>query len=96
MNAAFHRPETRIYQVVQGLVWLLIAGSIFLMVAGMFTLALFAGIIGKTPLRAVLSIREEQFRMNTSINHVVVTPRVDYIADSAISTVSAPQPRKNR
>lgn len=43
-----------------------------LMVSGMFTLALFAGIISQTLLRAVLSIREEQFRMSTYVNHVVV------------------------
>ncbi|RLE20211.1 MAG: hypothetical protein DRJ65_18730 [Acidobacteria bacterium] len=43
-----------------------------LMVSGMFTLALFAGIVSQTLLRAVLSIREEQFRMSTYVNHVVV------------------------
>ena len=48
-----------------------IVGGI-LMVSGMFTLALFAGIVSQTLLRAVLSIREEQFRMSTYVNHVVV------------------------
>lgn len=43
-----------------------------LMISGMFTLALFAGIVSQTLLRAVLSIREEQFRMSTYVNHVVV------------------------
>ncbi|MCD4748996.1 MAG: ion transporter [Thermoanaerobaculales bacterium] len=43
-----------------------------LMVAGMFTIALFAGIVSQTLLRAVLSIREEQFRMSTYVNHLVV------------------------
>lgn len=43
-----------------------------LMIAGMFTLALFAGIVGHTLLRAVLTIREEQFRMSGYIDHVIV------------------------
>jgi voltage-gated potassium channel len=43
-----------------------------LMVSGMFTLALFAGIVSQTMLRAVLSIREEQFRMSTYANHLIV------------------------
>jgi voltage-gated potassium channel len=43
-----------------------------LMVGGMFTLALFAGIVSQTLLRAVLSIREEQFRMSAYANHIVV------------------------
>jgi voltage-gated potassium channel len=43
-----------------------------IMVCGMFTLALFAGIVSQTMLRAVLSIREEQFRMTTYANHLVV------------------------
>ncbi len=33
-----------------------------LMVAGMFTLALFAGIVGSSLVRGMMSIREEQFR----------------------------------
>lgn len=44
----------------------------FMMVGGMFTLALFAGIVGHTLLNAVLSIREEQFRMSGYVNHVIV------------------------
>ena len=43
-----------------------------LMVGGMFTLALFAGIVGQSLLRAVLTIREEQFRMSTHVNHIVI------------------------
>jgi voltage-gated potassium channel len=43
-----------------------------LMIAGMFNLALFAGIVGHTILHAVLTIREEQFRMTNYIDHVVV------------------------
>jgi voltage-gated potassium channel len=44
----------------------------FLMVAGMFTLALFAGIVGSSLVNGMLSIREEQFRMSDYGNHVVV------------------------
>lgn len=43
-----------------------------LMVGGMFTLALFAGIVGHTLLTAVLSIREEQFRMSNYVDHIIV------------------------
>ena len=43
-----------------------------LMVSGMFMLALFAGIVGHSLLNAVLSIREDQFRMSTNINHIIV------------------------
>ncbi|MGB5812781.1 MAG: ion transporter [Polyangiales bacterium] len=43
-----------------------------MMVGGMFTLALFAGIVGHSLLNAVLSIREEQFRMSGYVNHIVV------------------------
>ncbi|MGB0588884.1 MAG: ion transporter [Myxococcota bacterium] len=43
-----------------------------LMVAGMFTLALFAGIVGNTLLNVVLSIREEQVRMSGYYDHVVI------------------------
>jgi len=42
------------------------------MVGGMFTLALFAGIVGQTLLRSVLSVREEQFRMSGYVGHVIV------------------------
>jgi len=43
-----------------------------LMVVGMFTLALFAGLVGHSLLNSVLSFREEQFRMNTHTNHIVI------------------------
>jgi voltage-gated potassium channel len=43
-----------------------------LMVAGMFTLALFAGIVGQTMIQSLMSIREEQFRMNIDIGHTVI------------------------
>ena len=43
-----------------------------LMVAGMFTLALFAGIVGSSLVSEMLSIREEQFRMSNYVNHVIV------------------------
>lgn len=46
-------------------------GSV-LMVAGMFTLALFAGIVGQTLLSTVLTIREEQFRMSSQMDHLVI------------------------
>ena len=42
------------------------------MVAGMFTLALFAGIVGSSLVHGVLAIREEQFRMSDYVNHVIV------------------------
>ena len=44
----------------------------FLMVGGMITLGLFAGIIGHSLVSAVLTIREEQFRMSDYVNHLVV------------------------
>ncbi len=43
-----------------------------MMVVGMITLALFAGIVGNTMLSSVMRVREEQFRMSSSMNHVVV------------------------
>jgi len=43
-----------------------------LMISGMFNLALFAGIVGNTLLHAVLSIREEQFRMTGILDHLVI------------------------
>jgi voltage-gated potassium channel len=42
------------------------------MVGGMFTLALFAGIVGSSLVSGMLAIREEQFRMSEYVNHVVV------------------------
>ena len=43
-----------------------------MMVGGLFTLAMFAGVVGHSLLHAVLSIREEQFRMSGYVNHIVV------------------------
>lgn len=43
-----------------------------LMVAGMFTLALFAGIVGSSLVHGMLSIREEQFRMSDHVNHLIL------------------------
>ena len=48
-----------------------IVGAV-MMVGGMFTLALFAGIVGSSLVNGMLSIREEQFRMSDYVNHVVV------------------------
>ncbi len=46
--------------------------SAFLMVGGMFSLAMFAGIVSHSLLHAVLSVREEQFRMGNYVDHIVV------------------------
>lgn len=43
-----------------------------LMIGGMFTLALFAGVVSHSLLHAVLSIRGEQFRMSGYVKHIVV------------------------
>ena len=43
-----------------------------MMIGGMFTLALFAGIVGSSLVNGMLSIREEQFRMSDYVNHIVV------------------------
>lgn len=48
-----------------------VVGSV-LMVGGMFTLALFAGIVGHTLLHAILGVREELFRMSAYVNHIIV------------------------
>ncbi len=48
----------------------LIGGA--LMIGGMFTLALFAGIVGRTFVSVLVSLREDQYRMEYHINHVVV------------------------
>ncbi|MBN2526526.1 MAG: ion transporter [Deltaproteobacteria bacterium] len=47
-----------------------IAGVI--MVLGMFTLALFAGIVSSTLLRVLINLRGDQFRMSNYTNHIVV------------------------
>ncbi len=43
-----------------------------LMVGGMFTLAMFAGIVSNSLLHVVLGVREDQFRMSGYIDHIVV------------------------
>lgn len=43
-----------------------------LMICGMGTLALTAGIVGQTLMQSVLTLREEQFRMNPVVNHIVI------------------------
>jgi voltage-gated potassium channel len=48
-----------------------IVGSV-MMVIGMFSLALFAGIVGTTLLRAFISLREDQFRMSNDVGHLVI------------------------
>ncbi len=46
--------------------------GVLLMIGGLFTIALFAGIVGSTLLRAVLRLQEDQFRMSAQIDHIVV------------------------
>jgi voltage-gated potassium channel len=55
-------PESDLGRVVGGV----------LMVCGMFTLALFAGIVGQSLTSSVLAIREEQFRMRPHVDHIVL------------------------
>jgi voltage-gated potassium channel len=55
-------PVTNIGRVIAGV----------LMIIGMFTLALFAGIVGSTLLSVVLQLKQDQFRMTTHMNHTVV------------------------
>ncbi len=55
-------PVTPLGRIVSGL----------LMVGGMFSLAMFAGIVSHSLLHAVLSVREEQFRMGNHADHIVV------------------------
>ncbi len=43
-----------------------------LMIAGMLTIAMFAGFVGSSLVRAMMSIVEEQFRMGEYVNHIVV------------------------
>ncbi|TNF28225.1 MAG: hypothetical protein EP329_18260 [Deltaproteobacteria bacterium] len=42
------------------------------MIGGMFTLALFAGIVGHVFLNILISLREEQYRMADYLDHVVI------------------------
>jgi len=57
-----YTPVTALGRVVGGV----------LMIGGMVTLALFAGIVGHSLVNAVLTIREETFRMGNYVNHVIV------------------------
>lgn len=61
-----------------------------LMVAGMFNLALFAGIVGNTLLNAVLSVREEQFRMSGILDHLVICgydPGARMLLDACVAEI---------
>ncbi len=55
-------PATAVGRVVGGV----------LMVAGLMVLGLFAGVIGNTLLKGLLTIREEQFRVSQLTNHIVI------------------------
>ena len=55
----------------------IVAGA--LMIAGMFTLALFAGIVGQTLLSSVLSLREEQFRMSNTWHLVFAATHLEHV-----------------
>lgn len=55
-------PVTALGRVVAGV----------LMVIGVFTIAIFAGIVGATMLQAIVSLRQDQFRMSSQVNHIVV------------------------
>ena len=68
----------------------------FLMVGGMVTLALFAGIVGHSLLNAVLSIREETFRMSSYINHIIVCghePGGEFLFDALKSEIDLDETR---
>ncbi len=65
-----------------------------LMILGMFTLALFAGVVGHTLLHAVLSIRQELFRMSAYVNHLVVAgydPAARMLLDALLVELPAEQ-----
>lgn len=75
-------PESGLGRIVGG----------FLMVSGMFTLALFAGVVGHTLVKSVLSIREEQFRMSGYINHVVLCgyePGAEMLLQAILTEIDA-------
>ncbi len=64
----------------------------FMMLAGMFTLALFAGVVGNTLVKSILSIREEQFRMSGYINHVVLCgyePGAEMLLQAILSEIDS-------
>ena len=65
-----------------------------MMVAGMLTLALFAGIVAQTLLGAVLTIREEQFRMSSYADHLVVCgydPGARMLLDAILDEIDCDQ-----
>ncbi len=65
-----------------------------LMVGGMITLAMFAGVVGHSLLNAVLSIREEQFRMSSYVNHLVVCgyePGMDLLLSTILAELDGEQ-----
>ena len=67
--------------------------GVILMVGGMFTLALFAAIVGNTMLGAVVRLREEQIRMSDRMGHIVVCgydPGAQMLLD-ALQTEFPPQ-----
>lgn len=60
------------------------------MVLGMFTLALFAGIVGTTLLRSIVRLREDSFRMASHTNHIVVcgyAPSARLLLDALLAEV---------
>ena len=64
-----------------------------IMVAGMFTLALFAGIVSTTILGVMFRLREEQFRMSGHANHIVVCgydPGARMLLSAIIQEVTEP------
>lgn len=66
----------------------LIGGT--LMISGMFTVALFAGVVGHTMLNSLLSIREEQFRMSTIMNHIIIcnyNPEARMLLDAILAEI---------
>lgn len=61
----------------------LIAGTV--MISGMFILALFAGTVGATLVRALVTLREDTFRMTGFTDHIVVCgydPAANLLLDS--------------
>ena len=64
----------------------------FVMIMGMFTLALFAGIVGSTLLHSIVMLREDSFRMTSHTNHVVVcgySPSARFLLDALLEEVNS-------
>jgi voltage-gated potassium channel len=70
-----------------------VAGTV--MVLGMFTLALFAGIVGSTLLRVLVGLRQDQFRMSSYSGHIVICG-YDGAAPLLLQTVQAEYPSSER